>query len=28
MRVRPSLALRVVYDLFRIPLIHRDVPKR
>jgi dolichyl-phosphate beta-glucosyltransferase len=28
MRVRPSLALRVVYDLFRIPLIHRGVPKR
>ncbi len=28
MRVRPSLALRVVYDLFRIPLIHRNVPKR
>jgi len=26
MRVRPSLALRVVYDLFRIPLIHRKVP--
>jgi dolichyl-phosphate beta-glucosyltransferase len=25
MRVRPSLALRVVYDLFRIPLIHRKV---
>jgi dolichyl-phosphate beta-glucosyltransferase len=28
MRVRPSLALSVVYDLFRIPLIHRKVPKR
>lgn len=28
MRVRPGLALRVVYDLFRIPLIHRKVPKR
>lgn len=28
MRVRPGLALRVVYDLFRIPLIHRNVPKR
>jgi dolichyl-phosphate beta-glucosyltransferase len=27
MRVRPSLALRVVYDLFRIPLIHRKVPR-
>jgi dolichyl-phosphate beta-glucosyltransferase len=27
MRVRPGLALRVVYDLFRIPLIHRKVPK-
>ena len=24
MRVRPGLALRVVYDLFRIPLIHRE----
>jgi dolichyl-phosphate beta-glucosyltransferase len=23
MRLRPSLALRVVFDLFRIPLIHR-----
>jgi dolichyl-phosphate beta-glucosyltransferase len=28
MRVRPSLALRVVLDLVRIPLIHRKVPKR
>ena len=28
MHVRPSLALRVVYDLFRIPLIHRRVPRR
>jgi hypothetical protein len=28
MRVRPGLALSVVYDLFRIPLIHRRVPKR
>ncbi len=28
MRVRPGLALGVVYDLFRIPLIHRNVPKR
>lgn len=28
MRVRPGLALHVVYDLFRIPLIHRNVPKR
>jgi len=28
MRVRVGLALRVVYDLFRIPLIHRHVPKR
>ena len=27
MRVRPSLALRVVYDLVRIPIIHRKVPK-
>lgn len=28
MRVRPGLAFGVVYDLFRIPLIHRKVPKR
>ena len=28
MRLRPGLALRVVYDLFRIPLIHRSVPHR
>jgi dolichyl-phosphate beta-glucosyltransferase len=28
MRVSPGLALSVVYDLFRIPLIHRRVPKR
>jgi dolichyl-phosphate beta-glucosyltransferase len=28
MRVSPGLALSVVYDLFRIPLIHRSVPKR
>jgi dolichyl-phosphate beta-glucosyltransferase len=27
MRLRPGLALRVVYDLFRIPLIHRKVPR-
>ena len=26
MRLRPGLALRVVFDLFRIPLIHRNVP--
>lgn len=26
MRVRPTLALRVLWDLFRIPLIHRGVP--
>lgn len=25
MRVRPTLALRVIWDLFRIPLIHRGV---
>lgn len=28
MRVHARLALRVVYDLFRIPLIHRNVPAR
>ena len=28
MRLRPRLALGVVYDLFRIPLIHRRVPRR
>jgi len=28
MRVSPGLALHVVYDLFRIPLIHRRVPQR
>jgi dolichyl-phosphate beta-glucosyltransferase len=28
MRTRPSLALRVAWDLFRIPLIHRRVPHR
>jgi dolichyl-phosphate beta-glucosyltransferase len=28
MRLRPGLALRVVLDLFRIPLIHRDVARR
>lgn len=28
MRVRPWLALRVLYDLFRIPLVHRSVRKR
>ena len=28
MRLRPALALRVVFDLFRIPLIHRNVPRR
>ena len=27
MRVRPTLALRVLWDLFRIPLIHRGVPR-
>jgi len=27
MRLRPGLALRVVFDLFRIPLIHRGVPR-
>jgi dolichyl-phosphate beta-glucosyltransferase len=27
MRVRPSLALRVAWDLVRIPLIHRRVPR-
>jgi hypothetical protein len=26
MRVRPRLALRVLWDLVRIPLIHRGVP--
>lgn len=28
MRVRPGLALRVAWDLFRIPLLHRGVPRR
>lgn len=28
MRLRPGLAVRVVFDLFRIPLIHRKVPAR
>ena len=28
MRLRAGLALRVVFDLFRIPLIHRNVPPR
>jgi len=28
MRVRPQLAFRVVYDLIRIPIIHRGVRKR
>jgi dolichyl-phosphate beta-glucosyltransferase len=27
MRLRPGLALGVVYDLIRIPLIHRRVPR-
>jgi dolichyl-phosphate beta-glucosyltransferase len=27
MRLRPGLAVRVVFDLFRIPLIHRNVPR-
>jgi dolichyl-phosphate beta-glucosyltransferase len=27
MRARPSLALRVAWDLFRIPLLHRRVPR-
>ncbi len=27
MRLRPGLAVRVVFDLFRIPLIHRKVPR-
>jgi len=27
MRLRPGLALGVVFDLFRIPLIHRKVPR-
>jgi dolichyl-phosphate beta-glucosyltransferase len=27
MRLRPGLALRVVFDLIRIPLIHRNVPR-
>jgi glycosyltransferase involved in cell wall biosynthesis len=27
MRVRPTLALRVLWDLMRIPVIHRDVPR-
>jgi dolichyl-phosphate beta-glucosyltransferase len=28
MRVRPLLAVRVLFDLFRIPLVHRSVRKR
>jgi dolichyl-phosphate beta-glucosyltransferase len=28
MRVRPSLALRVIFDLARIPLVHRQVARR
>jgi len=28
MRARPGLALRVAWDLFRIPLIHRRVGRR
>lgn len=28
MRVRPWLAFRVLFDLIRIPLVHRSVPKR
>ncbi len=28
MRTRPGLALRVAWDLFRAPLIHRRVPRR
>ena len=28
MRARPGLALRVAWDLFRIPLIHRRVARR
>jgi hypothetical protein len=28
MRVRASLALRVLIDLVRIPLVHRRVPRR
>ena len=27
MRVRPMLALHVIGDLLRIPLLHRDVPR-
>ncbi len=27
MRVRPTLALQVLWDLIRIPVIHRDVPR-
>ncbi len=27
MRVRPTLAARVLWDLIRIPIIHRDVPR-
>jgi dolichyl-phosphate beta-glucosyltransferase len=28
MRVRPTLALRVLFDLFRIPIVHRGVRRR
>ena len=28
MRARPGLALRVAWDLFRIPLLHRRVARR
>jgi glycosyltransferase involved in cell wall biosynthesis len=28
MRVSPLLGLRVLFDLFRIPIVHRSVPKR
>jgi dolichyl-phosphate beta-glucosyltransferase len=28
MRVSPWLGLRVLFDLFRIPLVHRGIPKR
>jgi hypothetical protein len=28
MRARPGLALRVAWDLFRIPLIHRGIRRR
>ena len=28
MRVRPRLALGVLWDLLRIPVLHRDLPRR